>query len=363
MRISCLSPVLLLAAVATTGCASYMAPYGLGPARPYPSAYNRPLPPPVDPSLMARGRWDNVMRLPAGAVVDVLTKDGLAYVGNLSGADGYRIRVLSNGIEEGIARADVMRVDLVDLPGSEFGAVAKRTVGGAALGVGAAALIGAVVGGPLWPPPAAMLRGGAALGGTAGASAAIAARAGRLVYLAEDQRAEDQQRPRHLRPERTYSAADWALVMDLAPGSEVAVLATNGIRYNGKLIAVETDAIRIDMAGAEVRVPRASVVSVDVFPPRPWMTRERAMRLLGDGAIATSGASTMMLLASSPVPLWTVPFAFVGFVSSMPVPQPRPMLPAQLQSIQGAPNREFSYGRKRPFLPICHAHAVPMRRR
>jgi len=356
MKVSCVSPALLLAAVTTTGCASYMAPYGLGPARPYPSAYNRPLPPPVDPSLMARGRWDNVMRLPAGAVVDVLTKDGLAYVGNLSGADGYRIRVLSNGIEEGIARADVMRVDLVDLPGSEVGAVAKRTVGGAALGLGAAALIGAVVGGPLWPPPAAMLRGGAALGGTAGASAAIAARAGRLVYLAEDQRPQQPQRP-----ERSYPVNDWPLLAELAPGTPVTILTTGGIRHNGKLIAVDADAIRVSLSGAELRVPRAFVLSVDVFAPPPWMTRERAMRLLRDATIA-SGQVTAVAAMMGSAPLWSVPLALVGTVSFVPVPQPRPLLPVQLQSIASASPASDTQ-RRASQRTVCHAHAVPMRRR
>ena len=203
---------LLLAGAATSGCAQLLSPYGYGRGyRPYPVA--RPPVMPVDTTAAARGRWDQVMRLPAGAVIDVLTLDSSAYVGQLRGADGHTVRVMVNGIEEQIARGDVLRVDLVDLPGSEVGAVAKRATAGALLGLGAAALIGGVIGGEAWPPPGALLRGGAAIGGVAGGEAALVARQGRLVYLAENQspcrdRRSDQARSaqvRRLRPPKLSS--------------------------------------------------------------------------------------------------------------------------------------------------------------
>jgi hypothetical protein len=170
--------VIVLAAITTTGCAHLGYP-GLYARR---SVAVRPLPPPLP-----IGRWDSVMRLPRGSTVDVLSMDGETFVGPVAGVDGAAVRVIVQGVEQRIPRAEVLRVDLVDLPGSEVGAIAKRAGVGAALGVGAAALIAGVIGGHAWPPPGALLRGGAAIGGLAGGEAALAARQGRLVYLAEHQ--------------------------------------------------------------------------------------------------------------------------------------------------------------------------------
>ena len=138
---------LLAAGLATSGCAPYVSPvprYGPGFASPlFPTASAVA----VDPSASARGRWDNVMLLQPDSVLSVLTMDG-QQVGTLIRADGYGVRLLADGLEQQIARDEVMRIDLVHLPGSDVTAVARRTAGGALLGAGAAALFAGVLGGP-----------------------------------------------------------------------------------------------------------------------------------------------------------------------------------------------------------------------
>jgi hypothetical protein len=172
--------VIALAAFTTTGCSHLVYPGLYAAARPR-MVVPTPLPP------MPIGRWDSVTRLPRGSVVDVLSMNGEAFVGPVAGVDGSAVRLVVRGVEEQIPRAEVLRVDVVELPGSEAGAVAKQAGLGAALGVGSAALIAGVIGGPAWPTSGALVRGGAAIGGIAGEEAALAARQGRLIYLAEQQ--------------------------------------------------------------------------------------------------------------------------------------------------------------------------------
>src|SRR5262245_60012016 len=131
--------VVVLAAVTTTGCSQLLQRGLYAPARP-PMVAAAPLLP-----SMPIGRWDNVMRLPRGSIVDVLSANGQAFVGQVIGADGFSVRVVVQGVEQQIPRADVVRVDLVDLPGSEVREAAKGVGLGAALGVGAAAVISGVI--------------------------------------------------------------------------------------------------------------------------------------------------------------------------------------------------------------------------
>jgi hypothetical protein len=291
---------LLLAAAATSGCAQLLSPYGYGRGyRPYPVV--RPPVMPVDASAAARGRWDQVMRLPAGAVIDVLTRDSSAYVGLLRGTDGLNVRVMVNGIEEQIARGDVLRVDLVDLPGSEVGAVAKRATAGALLGLGAAALIGGVIGGEAWPPPGALLRGGAAIGGVAGGEAALVARQGRLIYLAENQmplvrssgRAGGWD-PAESEPARiveSYAVQAWSAISALPVGEMVRVVRMNGWRHRGRLAGVDDASLRLDVEGAELRITRASIVRVEVLQTEEALTaRKRMSKLSPAPAVTLAGA-------------------------------------------------------------------------
>jgi hypothetical protein len=174
--------VIAAAALLASGCSPLMypgaqaGPYGYAPPSRARAAY-APEPPPYE-------RWDNVMRLPHGAVIDVLTRDGAANVGPFTGADIRSVRLAGDKQEREIDRAEVVRVDLVALPGSGVRSVARSAMGGALLGAGAAALFSAVIGGEMWPPPGVLLRGGAALGGVSAGSAAASNRQSRLIYLA-----------------------------------------------------------------------------------------------------------------------------------------------------------------------------------
>ena len=283
--------VIALAAFTTTGCSHLMYPGLYAPARSR-MVVPTPLPPP-----MPIGRWDSVMRLPRGSVVDVLSMNGEAFVGPVAGVDGSAVRVVVRGVEEQIPRADVLRVDLVDLPGSEAGAVAKQAGFGAALGMGAAALIAGVIGGPAWPPPGALVRGGAAIGGIAGGEAALAARQGRLIYLAEHQGSTRYSSVRPSPPiqhevpariARSYSAKEWTAIVTLSPGQIVRVVRTNGCWYQGALLVADDAALRLDVEGAELRITRALIVRVDVLEiPAP--AARKMDRLTPKPALAIAG--------------------------------------------------------------------------
>jgi hypothetical protein len=281
--------------------------------------------PVMDPYTAARGRWDSVMRLPPGAVIDVLTVDGRAHVGAFAGADGYRVNVLANGIEEQVPRAEIVRVDLVDLPGSEVAAAARRGVTGAALGVGVAALISGAIGGALWPPPGAMLRSGAAIGGAAGVESSLSARQKRVIYLAEDQRllvrrqAEPGEPVRSVAPAgptESYPPDRWAAIVQLPADTSVAVVMTSGARHEGLLIAADDDAIRIDVGQAEVRIPRASVRRVEVFRPRPATSAGTAApparRFFEDTAVDAVKTSVFFAIAQGTSGAASVPLVRLG---------------------------------------------------
>jgi hypothetical protein len=285
--------VIALAAFTTTGCSQLLYPGLYAPAQSRMVA-PRPLPPPVP-----IGRWDSVMRLPRGSIVDVFSMNGEASVGPIAGVDGSAVRVVVRGVEEQIPRADVLRVDLVDLPGSEAGAVVKQAGLGAAVGVGAAALIAGVIGGQAWPPPGALVRGGAAIGGVAGGQAVLAARQGRLIYLAEHQgstryssRRPDLpiEREAPARVARSYSAKEWSAIVDLSPGEMVRVVRSNGWWHQGALLGADDAALRLDMQGAELRITRASIMRVDVLEiPKPAPVSRTMGRLPPKPALAIAG--------------------------------------------------------------------------
>ena len=175
--------VLLPLALLATGCSPMLYPgYGRAMPAPYPPAAYAPAPPPLPV-----GRWDNVMRLPVTSTIDVLTLDGTPNVGAFVSADAQSLVIQTNGTDVRIARADVIRVDMVEAAGSQVRAVARSTAKGALLGAGASALVSAVIGGPAWPPPGVWLRTGAAVGGVAGAQSALVARQPTMVYLAPSQ--------------------------------------------------------------------------------------------------------------------------------------------------------------------------------
>jgi hypothetical protein len=169
--------LLVAVTVLTTGCSALMYPRGAQPFR-----YGRPGLVAAEPVPI--GRWDNVMRLPLRTTIDVLTRDGRANIGGFIDADEQYVRLLIGDVQVPISRLDVVRIDLVALPGSTTGAVAKRAAGGAILGTAGAAILAGVIGGHAWPPPSALLRAGAAGGALVGGEAELAHRRSRLIYLA-----------------------------------------------------------------------------------------------------------------------------------------------------------------------------------
>ena len=368
---------LIVAAAGLTGCAQMLTPYGYGPGyRPYPLA--RPPVLPVDQSAAARGRWDQVMRLPAASTIDVLTVDGATHIGQLTGSDSYSVRLLVGGIEQQVTRAEVLRVDLVDLPGSEVGAVAKRAATGAALGLGAAALIAGVIGGPSWPPPGAMLRGGAAIGGVAGGEAALAARQGRLIYLAENQQpmlrrsgpiGSDTEPTQIL---ESYSSDAWPAIQRVAVGAMLQVVRTNGWRHRGTLLAVDETSIRLDIDGAELRITRASIVRVEVvqirepIPKRRDLTRvvPRPNLSLAGAAVGSFGPQGFVV-APGAAPLIRMGLPMLPFGGAQPQ-----ILQFQFASNHlmpstggGAPPGAGGAGRAARVMRavVCHGHGVALR--
>lgn len=169
------------AAMLTTGCAPGMF---LAPNQPY-----YPAPYATRPAVHADntvGRWDNVMRLPVGSTIDVLTRDGAPNTGLFAGSDIHTVRLRIQGNEVRLERAEIVRVDLVNPAGSEVRAVARKAAGGAVLGAGVAALFSAVVGDRHLPPHGQTVRAGAALAGFSAAQAEMLRRSGGLIYLAPE---------------------------------------------------------------------------------------------------------------------------------------------------------------------------------
>jgi hypothetical protein len=156
------------------------------------SGYTRPpvtapFGPPAAMGPLPIGRWDNVMRLPHGSTIDVLTPDGTPNVGLIQMATATTVTVQVDGHDVEIDRVRIIRVDLVDLPGSEAQAVARSGARGALLGAGAMALVGFVIGGSAWPPPGALIRAGVAGGAVSGVQSSLTNRQGRMIYLTPEQ--------------------------------------------------------------------------------------------------------------------------------------------------------------------------------
>jgi hypothetical protein len=365
--------VIVLAAFTTTGCSHLMYPGLYSPAR------SRSVAPAPPPPPMPIGRWDNVMRLPRGSVVDVLSMNGEAFVGPVTGIDGSAVRVVVRGVEEHVSRADVLRVDLVDLPGSEAGAVAKRVGLGAAVGVGAAALIGGVIGGAAWPPPGALLRGGAAVGGLAGGEAALAARQGGLIYLAEHQLSTRYssglpnppiQREAPARIAGSYSAREWSAIVNLSPGLIVRVIRTNGRMHQGALLIADDAEVRLDVEGAELRITRGSIVRVDVLEMPAAAARGMspllqklalAMAIAGGPTDGAGPAGFLVGIGASPLVRLGAPTLPIGGAQAQ-------ILRFQAASFRGGPSPTeipavgvASVSRVKS-MSICHAPAARMRR-
>jgi hypothetical protein len=168
------------AAAAATGCVPM---YGAG-MRAMPGAY--PYRPVYGPSVsipMASpvGRWDNVMMLPRGASIEVLTADGQRTTAGFVAATNTVLRLQSNAGEKEISAGEIMRVDR--WYGGPDGArsTARDAAKGAAVGAGAMGVLGLLAG---VAPPARVVAAGAIAGAYESAEAGRAQRHTVTIYLA-----------------------------------------------------------------------------------------------------------------------------------------------------------------------------------
>jgi hypothetical protein len=157
-------------------------PYAMG-RYPGPHARVHPYPyrpaPAEAPAASVVGRWDNVMLLPVGTPVQVLTFDGRKPEGQLTWADAATLRLQTASGEYAVAVEDVMRVDRLPLPASrDYGKAAAR---GAAAGAGVVGVLGLLVG---QMPPARVFAAGAVMGAGATVQDASYLRGPVMIYLA-----------------------------------------------------------------------------------------------------------------------------------------------------------------------------------
>jgi hypothetical protein len=152
--------VFIAAMLMSAACVPAYGPAGMPmmPVAPYhPPVYGPMMP--VPSQSAPRGGWDNVMMLPAGAALDVLTADGRRTAGSFVAATNTWVRVqLAGGTETEIGAADVIRIDR--WLGGPAGAqsVARDAAKGALVGAGAMGVLGLLVG---HVPPARAFAAGA----------------------------------------------------------------------------------------------------------------------------------------------------------------------------------------------------------
>jgi len=173
----------LAAAAATTACVPMygaQAMRGAPVAYPYqPAVYGPSIP--VGAAAPSVGRWDNVMMLPDGASLDVLTVDGRRISAEFVAATSTLVRVRSASGEIEIPAQGIIRID--QWLGGPEGArsVARDAARGAAVGAGAIGVLGLLVG---HMPPAHAFAAGAIAGGYDSAQGGRALRRSITVYLA-----------------------------------------------------------------------------------------------------------------------------------------------------------------------------------
>jgi hypothetical protein len=166
--------VILVPCMLTTGCAPALYAAGAMSRRPNAHAHVINTAPPPSPA----GRWDNVMMLEPGTPLKVLRMDGTVVTGRFVVANNTTLRIAADGLEGGISSADVMRVDRV---GTASGVIGKGGAKGAAVGAGAAGVLGLLFG--VAPPPR-VFAGAAILGAYHGAETAAGTPGPGTIYLA-----------------------------------------------------------------------------------------------------------------------------------------------------------------------------------
>jgi hypothetical protein len=169
----------VLAIVAAAALAAGCSPAGYALGTPFNLSGQRHIGPAYELSVpLPIGRWDNVMLLPPGAVVQVLMIDGAVAAGPIvsASADGLRMRTASGNVDLSAER--VMRVDR---PTARGGEPVRAGARGAAFGAGVVGVLGLVAGHV--PPPRLFLAGGI-VGAQQSVELYGQARRSSIVYLA-----------------------------------------------------------------------------------------------------------------------------------------------------------------------------------
>lgn len=142
------------------GAAACVPVYGsYGPPGGYPPPFYR-APYQLTPSVNSGpvGRWSNVMMLPPGAEIAVVTDEGRLTLGSFMAATNAFVRMTSRSGEVEIPAGAVTRVDWTR---GGRNTIARDALAGGALGVGAVGLLG-LAGGHM--PPARLFAAGAIFG-------------------------------------------------------------------------------------------------------------------------------------------------------------------------------------------------------
>lgn len=93
-----------------------------------------------------RDNWTSVKAIPAGAGIEVETKNGKTFEGKLDAVSDTVVTIAHNGKTDGVAMADVKKVFRTD-GGSAGKSIAIWTAIGAGVGVGAGAAVLGATGG------------------------------------------------------------------------------------------------------------------------------------------------------------------------------------------------------------------------
>ena len=127
------------------------------------------------------GRWDNVMMLPRGMSIDVLTADGQRTTATFVTATNTLLRVESDAGEVEIPAEAVIRIDRWYGGPAGTKSVARDAAKGAAVGAGAMGVLGLLTG---VAPPSRVVAAGAITGAYNYAESGRAMRTSVVVYLA-----------------------------------------------------------------------------------------------------------------------------------------------------------------------------------
>jgi hypothetical protein len=133
------------------------------------------------------GRWDNVMLLPVGAAVQVLTKQGTVTTATFVTATNTSLQLRGDSGALDIAAETIERVDRLWGGPAGTRSVARDAARGAALGAGAVGVLGLLAG---HAPPARLFGAGAIGVAYENAEMGRGLRTSTIIYLAPGSRRE-----------------------------------------------------------------------------------------------------------------------------------------------------------------------------